>query len=94
MPYILVRHKVEDFDTWKPGYEDHGVVRGASGCKGSQIMRNADDPNEVTILLEWDNLDNARKFAQSDDLREAMQRVGVVGQPDVYFLNEAGRTSR
>jgi hypothetical protein len=40
------------------------------------------------ILLEWDDLENARQFAQSEDLREIMQRYGVVGQPDIYFLEE------
>jgi hypothetical protein len=43
----------------------------------------------VVILLEWDDLEKARQFAQSEDLRQAMQRAGVVDQPDVYFLNEA-----
>ena len=51
-------------------------------------MRNAEDPNELVILLEWDSLDNARQFANADKLREAMQRAGVADQPDVYFLEE------
>ncbi len=33
-------------------------------------------------------LDNARTFAQSQDLREAMQRAGVADQPDIYFFEE------
>jgi hypothetical protein len=43
----------------------------------------------VVIVLEWNNLEEARRFAQSEALREAMQRHGVVGQPDIYFLEEA-----
>ena len=46
------------------------------------------DPNETVILLEWDDLENARQFAQSKDLRETMQRVGVADQPDIFFLEE------
>src|SRR5215207_1926254 len=75
MPYMLVRHKVEDYERWKPGFEEHGATRKESGSKGVRLFRNADDPNETVILLEWDDLENARQFAQSDDLREAMQRV-------------------
>jgi hypothetical protein len=33
-------------------------------------------------------LDNARQFANADELREAMQRAGVADQPDDYFLEE------
>ncbi len=86
MPYLLVRHKVEDYARWKPLFDAHGTTRQASGCRGGQLFRNANNPNELVILFEWDNLENARQFTQSSDLREVMQRAGVIEQPDVYFL--------
>jgi heme-degrading monooxygenase HmoA len=92
MPYLLVRHKVEDYERWKPVFDhDHGATRARRGSKGGRILRNADDPNELVILLEWDNLENAQRFANADDLKDAMQRAGVVDQPDVYFLEEVER---
>ena len=93
MPYVLVRHKVEDYEKWRPAYDEHGATRKTSGCKGTQVFRNAENPNEIVMLLEWDNLENARQLVQSEDLREAMQRSGVTDQPDIYFLDDAGRTS-
>ena len=86
MPYILVRHKVNDYDAWKSGFDDHSATRKAAGSKGGHLFRTADDPNNLVILMEWDSLDNAQAFASSDDLRETMQRVGVVDRPDIYFL--------
>ena len=88
MPYLLVRHKVEDYAKWKPVYDQHGTTRKASGGQGAQLFRNATDPNELVILFEWDDLERARQFAQSEDLRQAMQRAGVADQPDIYFLEE------
>jgi heme-degrading monooxygenase HmoA len=89
MPYLLVRHKVEDYERWKPVFDhDHGATREQWGSKGGRILCNADDPKELVILLEWDSLENARQFAKADELREAMQRAGVADQPDVYFLEE------
>jgi heme-degrading monooxygenase HmoA len=79
---------VEDYERWKPVFDEHGAVREQSGCKGERLFRNADDPNETVILLEWDDLDKARQFYHSDDLQETMQRAGVADQPDVYFLEE------
>jgi heme-degrading monooxygenase HmoA len=93
MPYILVRHKVEDYAKWRPAYDEHGAARQASGCKGTHVFRNAEDHNEIVMLLEWDDLENARQLIQSEDLREAMQRSGVTDQPDIHFLDDAGRTS-
>jgi heme-degrading monooxygenase HmoA len=88
MPFILVRHKVEDYAKWKPVYDEHGAVRKASGSKGARLLRNTDNPNETVILMEWDTIENAKKFASSDNLREVMQRAGVAEMPDVYFLDE------
>jgi hypothetical protein len=93
MPYVLVRHKVEDYARWRPTYDEHATTRKGYGSKGSRVFRNAQDPNEIVALFEWDDLNNARRFLQSEDLREAMQQAGVVDQPDVYFLDDAGRTS-
>src|SRR5215211_7845845 len=83
MPYVLVRHKVEDYERWKPGFEEHGATRKESGSKGVRLFRNADDPNETVIITEWDDLEKARQFAQSDDFLPRRSRNGsrVKGTP-------------
>ncbi len=93
MPYIPVRHKVEDYTKWKPLFDEHGAARKASGSKGGYLLRNNDDPNEVVMFMEVDDLEKGRQFVQSEDLRQAMERSGVVGQPDVCFLDLVDRPS-
>jgi heme-degrading monooxygenase HmoA len=90
MPYMLIRHKVGDFARWKTVYDAHAGTRKAGGSRGARLLRNADDPREVVILLEWSDLDSARRFAKSDELKQAMAKAGVADRPDVYFLDEAG----
>ena len=94
MPFILVRHKVEDYAKWKTMFDEDGVNRKAAGSKGSQLFRSADNPNELIILLEWDDLGKARQFTQSPKLGEVMERAGVIDQPDIYFLDEVERKSQ
>lgn len=55
------------------------------------VFRNANDPNEVLVLLEWDGLERAQQFMNNDALRKIMERAGVVDQPSVYFLDTADR---
>jgi len=86
MPYMLARHKVEDYVKWKSGFDEGAALREACGSKGGFIFRNADDPNEVFLLLESDSLDKLRQHAQSEDLKEAMQQSGVIDEPDMYFV--------
>lgn len=86
--FFLIRHKVKDFKIWKPGYDDHQSKRAEAGLTEKLLLRNADDPNEVVLLFEARDLDAARAFAESADLRKKMQEVGVADTPDLYFLKQ------
>jgi heme-degrading monooxygenase HmoA len=88
MNYLLIRHKVADFEKWKLVYDGHGPARQKAGLKEVQLLRSVDDPNEVVLLFEADDLDAAREFGRSADLHDAMQRSGVVDKPDVCFLSK------
>jgi hypothetical protein len=50
-----------------------------------------DSPNEVLILGEYEDLEKASQMFQSPEFRETTQRAGVVGRPEVTFLEDAGR---
>jgi hypothetical protein len=89
MNTVFVRHQVANFDTWKPGFDEHGSVRREFGLTDAGLYRDAEDQNSVTILLTTDDLGRAREFVESPDLKEAMERLGVVSQPDVWMTNEA-----
>jgi len=90
MVYIQVQHTVEDFDRWKAAFDKNASARKAGGGTGkNDILRDAENPNQLVVTLEWDDLDKARQFGQSQELREAMQNAGVVGPPTVRFLKPA-----
>ncbi len=88
MPALLIRHTVTDYAAWEPVFHEQDTTRHAHGCRGARPFRNASNPNELLILLDWDDLERAHLFAQSDDLREAMTRAGVADEPDLWFLEE------
>jgi hypothetical protein len=56
MQYALIRHKVTDYDLWKPIFDEHGAARKANGISGHQLFRNINDQSEVIILVEVDDL--------------------------------------
>ena len=86
MPSLLIRHHVADYPAWKAVFDEHESTRRANGSQGERIFRDADDPHEVVILLAWDDLERARLFADSDDLREAMARAEAADRPDIWLL--------
>lgn len=86
--YILVRHRVRDYSVWKPGYDADLPRRSEAGLTEKYLLRGADDPDNVFILFEAEDLARAKAFAESPELREIMEKVGVVDKPDMYLLND------
>ena len=86
MTYLLVIHKVADFTNWKMGYDDSLAARQQAGLKEMYLLRNVDDPNEIILLQEVEDLQKAKDFVRSPDLQERMQQSGVMGEPKRYFL--------
>jgi heme-degrading monooxygenase HmoA len=87
---ISVRHTVEDYAKWRVGFDAHATARRSAGATGaSQVFRDVENPNQITVLLEWDSADNARKFTNDPGLKEAMQASGVTSVPEMHFLNHA-----
>ena len=93
MAYILVHHKIEDYNKWKPVFDNDAGNRAEHGSTGGKIFRNADNPNDIFTLLEISSIEKGKEFAQSDSLKEAMQKAGVISMPEVYFLEEAFKVS-
>ena len=91
MAFLMIRHRVENFERWKPLYDAHGVVRKQAGCKNEQLLQSNGDPNDLFILFEWDSLEHAKKFTQSQDLMETMKNAGVIGVPEFDFLEQIER---
>lgn len=85
--FLLVRHKVRDFSEWKRGYDAHLPKRAQAGLTEKHLLRGANDSNEVVLLFETKDLNRAKAFVESADLRETMQKAGVLDKPDIYFLN-------
>jgi heme-degrading monooxygenase HmoA len=88
MIQVLVRHNVEDYNTWRPVYDGHEAFRKQTGSVGATVFRDANDPSNVVVITRWPTMDRALEFANSASLHEVMGKAGVVGKPDVYFLEE------
>jgi len=86
MVKMIVRHNVADYKTWKPVFDQHGAVRKQYGCQSDAVFSNVQDPNDVLVVMQWNSKADAMKFGQSPSLKEAEERAGVVGIPEVSFM--------
>ena len=82
---MYVRHKVADFNKWKVVFEEVEPFRKQLGSSGSHVFRNNANPNEVLVITDWDNKEQGIKFGQSPELKNAMERAGVISAPEISF---------
>ncbi len=87
MVNILIKHKVADYDKWKATFDKVEDIRRSGGEKSYKIMHPENEPNNLIIHFEWDNIENANTYFESPDLKNAMEEAGVIEAPDISFIN-------
>ena len=92
MIYLMAIQKVEDFNKWKKVFDEHGTTRRDMGSKGAEILRDSSRPNEIVVITKWEDEDAAKKFSSSHDLKNVMEKAGVVGFPELRFLDDITQT--
>jgi quinol monooxygenase YgiN len=80
-----VRHQVADFKKWRLAFDQHAATRKEFGCKKSEVFTNVDSPNDVLVVLKWESKEHAAKFDASSNLKETMERAGVISKPELSF---------
>ncbi len=88
MASMFIRHRVADFAKWKQAFDEHETSRRQSGFTAHSLHREADDPNVVIIAFRVTDINRAKEFATSDDLRSTMERAGVQGPPEIWFAED------
>ncbi len=77
MAYAAIRIKAADFEGWKRNFAGMTDLRRANGSRSSMVFRNASDPQEFILIMDWENLETGRRLAQSPEVQEKQREVGV-----------------
>lgn len=88
MIYLLIHHEVRDYPTWKLAFDSALDWRTRQGERHCRIFRGVQNPNELTLMFEWENVETARAFVASDELKTRMASAGVKTTPRVEYLTE------
>lgn len=88
MVRLFVRHNVRDYDAWRTVYDEFDQERRSMGVTDDAVFQSVDDPNDVTVWHDFAAADEARAFVSSEALRNATQRAGVQGEPEIWFVSQ------
>lgn len=91
MPHVLVHQRITEFDHWREVFDRLGPARAEASCRSTAVFRNRQDPHEVVVLFEFDDLARARQHMGSTELRHAWAEAGVTdpGTRSILDLVEA-----
>ena len=86
---LIIAHEVKDFSAWKAGYDQDKGNREKAGLKAQYLLRGAENPNVVTVVMEATDVAHARAFATNPALKDVMTKAGVISAPIITIANKA-----
>ena len=88
MPYLIIRHKVTDFDKWHSVFKSHDEAQRKAGLKDPQLLRDASNPDIVVCFFRVDDIDKAEAFTETPHSKKALKESGIIGEPEILLLHE------
>jgi hypothetical protein len=85
---MFVRHNVREYDAWRRVYDGVADIQEARGVRAEWVYQSVDDPLDVTVIHDFDDLASGKAYLEASDVRAAIEEAGVVGEPLVWFTTE------
>lgn len=85
MVTMFARHKVSDYGNWKRVYDEFASLRKKEGVTAASVHRDSNDPDIIIVVHQFKDMKTAMGFANSEELKSAMEKGGVSGPPEIWF---------
>jgi hypothetical protein len=82
----IITHEVKEYTSWRKVYDADEPNRKAAGQKILGVYTDVKNPNMVTVIAIFPSAAALEGFVSSPKLKEAMDKGGVIGKPDVKVL--------
>ena len=88
--WVLITHKVKDFDAWVKVFDAEGASsRASNGLIDVLLSRGIDDSNIVHVVFDIKDMAKAKARMSSPELKKTMMDAGVEGVPKIEFYTTA-----
>ncbi|MBA2419521.1 MAG: hypothetical protein H0V57_00125 [Thermoleophilaceae bacterium] len=87
MSYITARIEVPDYDTFKERWDSDPVGRRQAAI-GHRLCRSVDNPNEVTVQVEFSSAAEAKSFRERLHTSGSMSNLKVLAPPVIVEEEE------
>ena len=80
---IIVSHEVADFNAFKKAFEAGKGNREKVGLKDRYLLRDANKPTVVIVVLESASVDDAKKYVSDPGFLARIKKASVSGTADI-----------
>jgi len=88
--WVLVTHKVKDFDAWLKVFDAEGTAsRAGDGLIDVVLARGVEDSNLVHLVFDISDMAKAKARMNDPAFKKLMTDAGVIGAPKIEFYNSA-----
>jgi len=88
--WVVVTHKVKDFDTWLKVFDNEGTANRANqGLYDVVMARGIGDSSIVQLVFDIKDLAKAKASILSEEKKKLMMSAGVEGKPKIQFYTSA-----
>lgn len=84
--YMVTKHQVRDYAQWKKVFDESRSIVEPYGLKNFEVCCDTRDPNTLYIVHEFTDESRVRQLLESPELKQVMERAGVIGPPEVMFM--------
>lgn len=86
MIVLAIQHSVKDYAAWKAVFDEYSPKIG--GASFHRVNRMVSDPNTIAVVAGFESVDAATAFVSNPDLKAAMDRAGVTGDPRIEMYEQ------
>ena len=87
MPHAILHHTVNDYEAWRPYYDDDEPRRSAAGIRTIEVFRDSENPNNIFMYWEIEDPAKLEHLLHDPELKELMEKAGVTSEPKLHILN-------
>jgi hypothetical protein len=84
MATIFRRVRVADYARFREVYDAGTAAREAGGMHAEQMFRNPKDTNDILFVTTVDDIDQARAYGESDEVRQRQRAAGLLELSNYY----------
>jgi len=84
MVTVIISHECKNYSDWRKVFDADEGNRLKAGFKSTGVYHSSDNAN---IIGEAPSVEAIKGFMANPALKEAMEKGGVIGMPDVKILS-------